>query len=163
MSVLRNAVLEVDPDQPAYTLQPMQATLEAQITPMRRYVGVFGGFAVLAIILAAVGLYGTVSYLVERRLQEIAIRMALGARGSDVYLLVLRDSARYFVPGVVGGAVLAFVTSRIVGSLLFGIEDVDLTAFVLAVVALLGVVATATSLPALRALRADPASVLRST
>ena len=120
--------------------------------------GIFGG---IAVILAAVGLYGMVSYLVVRRRNEIGIRAALGARKEQLVLMVLRQSAQMLLPGLSIGIVLYLATARAASTLLFGIKPYDLATLVAATVLLSGIAAAASFLPARRAASVDPMIALR--
>jgi putative ABC transport system permease protein len=118
-------------------------------------------FASLALLLATVGLFGALAYTVQRRWREYGVRMALGAQGSDVMVLIARGAARLVVPGVVIGGMLALAMGQTLGAMLFGVRPTDpiTLAAVLAVLAL--TVAAAILAPALRATRVNPAGVLR--
>jgi len=125
---------------------------------MARLSGFFGG---LAVVLAVIGLYGVISYMVARRRNEIGIRMSLGASGGSIVGLVLRESLALLAAGVAIGLVLALVSSRAASALLFGLKPNDATTLLLAV-GVLGVVALAASYwPALRASKLDPVQALR--
>jgi ABC-type antimicrobial peptide transport system permease subunit len=121
--------------------------------------GVVGG---LALLLAAVGLYGVMSYAVSQRTQEMGIRMALGARPGDVVGLVLRQGFRLIVPGLLTGSVVALAASRIVGGMLVNVSASDPLTFASAAAFLALVAALASFLPALRATRVDPMVALRN-
>jgi ABC-type antimicrobial peptide transport system permease subunit len=119
-----------------------------------------GIFAVCALMLAVVGIYGVMSYLVTQRTREIGIRLALGAGGSDILRLVVGNGARMIGAGIVIGVIAAFALQRLVSSLLFGVTAAD--AVSLFAVALLAAVAlVACYLPALRATRVSPLNALR--
>jgi ABC-type antimicrobial peptide transport system permease subunit len=122
----------------------------------------FGSFAGLAVLLAALGLYGVLSYTVSQRKGEIGIRMALGASNSDVSRLVLSEGMKPAVAGVMLGVVGAAFTCQILRSLLFGIAPLDPLTFTLVPPALLAIAALACYLPAVRAARIDPTVALRA-
>jgi hypothetical protein len=120
--------------------------------------GLFGG---VAVILAAVGLYGMVSYLVARRRNEIGIRAALGARKGQLVRMVMRQSAHMLLPGLSIGVALYLAAARAASALLFGIKPYDLTTLAAATVLLAGIAAAASFLPARRAASVDPMIALR--
>ncbi len=120
-----------------------------------------GLFGVIAVILAAVGLYGMVSYLVARRRNEIGIRAALGARKEQLVLMVMRQSTHMLLPGLSIGVAFYLAAARAASALLFGIKPYDLTSLVAATVLLAGIAATASFLPARRAASVDPMIALR--
>ncbi|HET8657120.1 MAG TPA: FtsX-like permease family protein, partial [Longimicrobiaceae bacterium] len=119
----------------------------------------FGG---LALLLAAVGLYGTLSYNVARRRNEIGIRMALGAASGAVLRSVLREAGVLVVLGLLLGGVAAWASTRFVASFLYGLSPTDATVFVTSVLALVLAAAIAAALPAWRATRVDPMVALRA-
>jgi ABC-type antimicrobial peptide transport system permease subunit len=120
-----------------------------------------GLFGAVAMILAAVGLYGVISYLVARRRNEIGIRVAIGARKGQVIRLVMRESAHMLLPGLSIGIALSPVATRGASALLFGIKPYDLTTLVAASALLTGIAAAASFLPARRAANVDPMVALR--
>ncbi len=118
-------------------------------------------FGVLAALIAALGLYGVMSYLVARRTSEIGVRVALGANRGDILSLILRQSAALLAIGLAAGAVLALVAARYVASLLFGLRSNDAGTFVLAILLLAAITQGASYLPARRASRLEPMTALR--
>jgi putative ABC transport system permease protein len=120
--------------------------------------GFFGG---LALLLAAIGLYGVTSYAASRRRREIAVRMALGAEAPRVVRMVVGSALRLAAVGLVAGAALSLWGSRFVGALLFGLEPRDVPTLLAAAATLAGTCMLASWLPARRASRIDPAQVLR--
>ena len=120
-------------------------------------------FALLALVLAAVGIAGVVGYSVVQRTQEIGVRMALGAQRADVLRLVIGQSLRWALAGVIAGLAAALGLLQFLKSLSFGTAATDLLVLAAVSVLLLGVALAATYLPARRAARVDPVAALRST
>ena len=135
--------------------------LQATLTPTRVAASLLVAFAALALLLAAIGLYGVVAYSVARRTREVGVRMALGARSGDVLRLVLGHGLRLAVAGVALGVLGAVVATRVLSSLLYGVSAADPLAFALGALVLLGVALLANLVPALRAARVDPLIALR--
>jgi ABC-type lipoprotein release transport system permease subunit len=120
-----------------------------------------GFFGALALLLATVGLYGVMSYMVARRRNEIGIRMALGAERRSVLALILREVALLIGAGVIAGGAAAFATTRLVTKMLFGLKPNDATTMLLAAAILIAVAAVAGYVPARRAASLDPMAALR--
>ena len=119
-------------------------------------------FAVLALLLAAVGVYGVISYAVVQRTQEIGIRVAMGATRGGVLRLILGQQARLILLGSAAGLGLAVALNGVMSSLLYGVKPRDFTTFVVSCIVLAGVALIASAAPALRATRTDPCLTLRS-
>src|SRR6185436_17185404 len=131
-------------------------------TAPRFYLTLLGAFAGVAVLLAAIGVYGVISYSVERRRHEIGVRMALGASRGEAFGLVVRQGMRLAIIGAAIGLAGALLATRWLRSLLFGVSASDPVTFV-AVVLVLGVIAlVACTIPARRAARVDPATALRA-
>jgi hypothetical protein len=160
----RNALRELDPDVALITPLTMdQIIAQSPSVFLRRYPSwLIGCFAVLALSLAAVGLYGIVSYSVSQRTREFGIRIAVGAAPSDLMRLVLGESARLTALGTVIGVLSALALTRLMRSLLFGISPSDPITFIAASVLLGGIALAAASVPARRAVRTGPAIALRA-
>jgi putative ABC transport system permease protein len=120
-----------------------------------------GGFAGLALILAAIGLYGVTAYSVERRTNELGVRMALGAQKNDVLRLVMGQGALLAVIGIGIGLGLAFAVKRLISNLLFDVSATDPWTFALTSLLILAVALAASLIPALRAIKVDPVVALR--
>jgi putative ABC transport system permease protein len=160
--LLREAVLAVDPSQPLTNIRTMSAIV-GQAVASRWFDGaVIAAFAAVAIILSAFGLYAVVAYLVAQRTHEIGVRVALGARRTDVLGLVVRQGAAMTAAGLGLGVIAAIPLVRLVRSMLFGVEPLDLTMFAAATMLLIAVAMLATFIPALRATRVDPIVALRT-
>jgi ABC-type antimicrobial peptide transport system permease subunit len=121
--------------------------------------GLAGG---LALLLAALGVYGVVSFAVSRRLPEFGLRLALGAQPGDIFMLVLKQAAKLALVSLGFGLVIALVVARALGGFLYGVSPVDPLTFVSVPLLLLGVALAACWLPARRATKLDPMTVLRS-
>jgi putative ABC transport system permease protein len=161
MAAARKAILEVDPNQPIYDIKTMSQRLSASVAPRRLSMLLFASFAAIALVLAAVGVYGVVSYSVNRQTREIGIRMALGARGVDVLRLVIGQVLLLTVGGVMVGLAAAFALARLMTSMLYGISATDPTTFAGVSLILITVALLAAYIPARRATRVDPVIALR--
>lgn len=159
---VRSTLRRLDPNVPAAAIRPMTEVVAASLSTSRLAGLLLALFALLALSLSAVGIYGLLSYLVNERRQEIGIRLAIGAAERDVVKLVLGQGLRLTLAGLAVGWVAAFVLARIVGSLLHDVTPHDPVTFGLAPAVLLAAAALASYLPALRASRVDPVSALRS-
>jgi putative ABC transport system permease protein len=160
-SVVRAAVREVDPDLPVYRVRTLDEVVAASLSSSRFNAVLFGLFAVLALALAAVGVYGVVSYAVAQRTHEIGIRMALGAGHRSVVGMVLRQGMGTVLLGVAAGLVGAVFASRLLAGLVFGVSPRDPLTFALVPLALAAVALLANVVPAKRATRVDPMIALR--
>jgi len=159
---LRDAVNEIDKDVPLYRLRPFSDYFSQSIAQPRLNTLLVGLFALIALLLAAAGIFGVMSYSVAQRTQEIGIRFALGAQRGDVLRLIVSQGMRLVVIGVALGFVGIFALTRLLQSLLFGIGATDLTTM-LGVTLILGLIAfVACWLPAMRASQVDPIIALRS-
>jgi putative ABC transport system permease protein len=155
------AIREVDPEQPIKDVLSMEDVLDTSLSQQRMSMLLLGGFAALALLLAAMGIYSVLAYAVRRRRREIGIRMALGARASDVLRMVLMAGLRCVAFGVVIGVAGAIAASRVLAKLAYGISTIDLPTFasVCALLAAIGLLASL--IPAWRASGVDPIRVLR--
>ena len=158
---LREAVAEARPGATAASVTTMDARLSAAVAEPRFYAVLVGCFAALAFLLAALGIYGLLSYTVAQRRGEIAVRMALGARRGDVLALVVRQGAALVAAGAVVGLAAAAASSRVLDSFVYGIATDDLVTFVAAPLALVAAALLACYVPARRATRIEPMEVLR--
>ena len=160
-SEVRGLVATMDRALPVADLQTMEQNMAGAITRPRFLAMLLTLFAAVALALAAIGTYGVMAYSVAERSHEFGIRMAMGARSRGVLAMVLRSGMTTAATGVVIGVIAAFLVTRVMESLLFGVGTRDLVAFIAAPVVLLAVAAAASLIPARRATRLDPASVLR--
>jgi putative ABC transport system permease protein len=158
---LQLQVRDVDPNLPVYDVKTMQRVLEEDLFPARIVAVLSAGFASLAALLAALGIYGVLAYLVVQRTREIGIRMALGAEPGNVRWLVVKEVGSMVIAGVLVGLPLAYGTARLSQSLLFGVDAGNPAAYVLGLVLVALVALAACYLPARRATRIDPLVALR--
>lgn len=157
----RAAVNQVDPDLPLFELSTLEDLVTASVSQPRFYMLLLGGFAGVALIMAAIGMYGVIAYGVSQRSQEIGVRMALGATRDRVVRMVLRQALALAVFGAVFGLALALVATRGMESLLFGVSAMDPAIYVAVAAVLVLVAGLASYLPARRAARTDPQLALR--
>jgi putative ABC transport system permease protein len=160
-AAVRKAVWEIDKDQPISNIKTMEEILADSIARQRFSMLLLGVFAGVALLLAAVGIYGVMSYSVAQRTHEIGIRMALGAQTGAVLKLAVGYGLKLVVAGVLIGLVAAFALTRLMSSLLFGITPTDPATFALISLLLVGVAAVASYIPARRATKVDPLIALR--
>ncbi len=158
---LRREVAALDSEQAVYNVRPLLELLSDSLAAHRFIMALLGGFALLGLALATVGVYGVLAESVDRRRGEIGLRLAVGADPGDVLRMVLGQAARLAAAGVTLGLVAAFALTRVLQGLLFGVSATDPATFA-AVAGVLGVAALlASTLPARRAARLDPAAILR--
>jgi putative ABC transport system permease protein len=158
---LRSAVLAIDPNQPITNIKTMDHIVADSIAQPRLSMLLMGLFGLLSLTLAAVGIYGLLSYAVTQRTQEMGIRMALGARMIDVLKLILTQGMMLVVIGEVLGLLGAFAFTRFLKALLFGVTPTDATTFFAVVAVLTAVALLACYVPARRATKVDPLEALR--
>jgi putative ABC transport system permease protein len=158
---IRQQVWNIDKDQPVYRVRTMEQVRAFSVSLYSFSSGSLGLFAGIALLLAAIGIYGVMSYGVSQRTQEIGIRMALGARAVDVLKLVLRNGMSLTLIGIVAGLVGAFAITRLMASLLFGVSPTDAATFGLVTLGLILVALLACYIPARRATKVDPLVALR--
>ncbi|HKV61244.1 MAG TPA: ABC transporter permease [Candidatus Acidoferrum sp.] len=158
---IRATVLSLDSTLPVYDLELLDQRLEAQVAPLRTMAVISSAYAVLALFLAAFGLFAVLAHDVGQRTQEIGIRMALGARPGSVLALVLREGMLLTVLGLVVGGLGALAASRLMGALLYGVSPMEPIVYVSIAVLLAGVALLACWIPARRAMLLDPLAALR--
>ena len=161
ISAVRAQVKDLDPDLPITRVMPMTEVVARSVWQQRLYTSLFGVFAAVALILAAVGIYGVMSYAVSQRTREIGLRMALGAERKDVLRLVVGHGALLAAIGVGAGLAAAIGLTRLMSSLLFGVTATDPLTFAAVSVLLTGVALGACFVPAMRAAKVDPMVALR--
>ncbi len=162
MTPMTRAIAEVDPALPLYNLETMQGRLVDSLAQSRFSTMLLTAFGTIALLLAAIGVYGVISYGVTQRTQEIGIRMALGARHADVLALVVRHGGRLAAIGLAVGLAGALALSGLIRSLLFQVSPTDPPTFATGMIVLTTVAVLAAALPARRAARTDPMVALRS-
>jgi predicted permease len=159
---VRNEVRALDPNIPVANIRPMTDVVATAMATPRLTGFLMGGFAAIALVLAAVGIYGVLSYLVARRTHEIGIRLAVGADRSQVLAMVLRQGLTLAGAGIAAGVVAAFLLSRVMQSLLYEVQPADPLTFALVPLALVVVAFVASAVPAFRATRVSPLVALRT-
>jgi putative ABC transport system permease protein len=160
-NAIRSVVLGMDPTLPVYDVALLDDRLAAQDGASRALTAVTGGYALLALFLASLGLFGVLAHAVSRRTQEMGIRMALGAKRRELLLMVLREGAMLTAAGLVCGLVGAVLLTRVMASLLFGVSSTDPYVYAAISALLLTVALAACYLPARRATKVDPMVALR--
>ncbi len=160
-SALLRGVHQLDPDQPVAEVRPMEEVVDQAVAGARFNTQLLGVFACVAFLLAAVGIYGVISYDVTERTNEIGIRMALGAQPADVLKLVMGQGARLAVYGIAAGLLGAAALTRLMGAMLFGVSPTDARTFALISILLAIVALGASYLPSRRAMALDPVTALR--
>jgi ABC-type antimicrobial peptide transport system permease subunit len=158
---LRAAVADVDRDVPVTDLKSQTAQVNETISTERMFTALLIVFALFALLLSCIGLYGVTSYAVERRMSEFGIRVALGAQRGDVLWLVLRQVMVLAIAGVALGVPAALAASRSVSAQLFGVQPMDPLSLAIGAAAMFAVTLSAGLHPARRAARLDPLVVLR--
>jgi len=159
---LQRAVRALDPELPVYRIQPLNERLAGSLGQQRTAATLVGGFGALALLLAAIGLYGAVAYSAAQRTREFGIRIALGAQTPDVLRQVLREGVMLGLIGLGVGLVAAVALTRVLRSQLFGVTPTDPLSFSVVSLLLLVVAVAASLVPAKRATRVDPMVALRS-
>jgi predicted permease len=159
---VRAQVRELDPNIPVANIRPMTEVVSTSLATPRLTGFLMGAFAAIALTLAAVGIYGVLSYLVARRTHEIGIRLAVGADRMQVMMMVLKQGLTLAGMGIVAGLAAAFALTRLMQTLLYQVRPSDPETFVLVSLALVGVAVIASAVPAYRATRVSPLVALRT-
>ncbi|MGH8639674.1 MAG: FtsX-like permease family protein [Burkholderiales bacterium] len=160
-AAVRIAIREIDPDQPLYDVRPMTAVLARTSHGQWLNTVLVGAFAVMALVLASAGLYGVVSYLTAQRQREFGIRVAVGAKATDVLTLVLKQGLGRAAVGLALGLGLSAALTRALAAMLHGVSAWDATTYASVSGLLMFVVFAASFVPAWRASRLDPTVALR--
>jgi putative ABC transport system permease protein len=160
-SAVTREVHLLDPDQPVADVRTMEDVVDLAVAGARFNTALLASFAVIAFLLAAVGIYGVISYDVSQRTNEIGIRMALGAQPRDVRRMILGQGARLAVYGIVAGLMGAGILTRWMGAMLFGVNPTDAGTFAAIAISLSAVALAASYLPSRRAMALEPVAALR--
>ena len=161
VEAIRRTIQEVNPDFAVESVQTMDTLIGESVWQRRLWAFVLATFATLALVLAVIGLYGVMSYIVSQRARDWGIRLAIGASPASVVALVLRGGMALVSTGIAVGLALAFVAARYLSSVLFGVAPTDAATFVLVPAVLATVALAACAAPAFRASRIDPLIALR--
>ena len=161
VAVARREVQAVDRDLALTAVAPMRAVVDESIGDHRFRTILLGAFAGVALLLAALGIYGVLAYFVSQRARELGIRLALGARPAALFAMVVRQGMRPVVIGAVIGMMSAVALTTVMQSLLFGVDPVDPATYVAASATLAIIALAACAIPAMRATRVDPLVALR--
>jgi putative ABC transport system permease protein len=160
---IRHEIQSIDPGLPVFGVSSMNDVLDRSLASRRFSADLVGGFAGLALLLASIGIYGLMAYIVGQRSREIGIRMALGARRDDILRMFLRKGVALAGVGIVAGLVFSASTASMMASLLYGVRPHDPAVFLIVPLLLLGVAALASYLPARRATKVNPIVALRES
>jgi putative ABC transport system permease protein len=160
-AAIRRAIQEVDPTQAVSAVKPMEQYVEDALARPRMYAVLVASFAAGAAIVAAIGMYGLIAYVVAQRTHEIGIRLALGASRRTVFLHLFGEGARLVLAGLLAGVVAAVALRGAVSSLLFGVTSSDPLSYVVAAAVFSGVALAAVAVPARGASRMEPTTALR--
>jgi len=158
---IRHEVQSVDPGLPLFNVRSMREVLDDSLAPRRFSSTMVGGFAAVALLLASLGIYGLLAYMVGQKSHEIGVRIALGAQPSDILTLFLHRGMLLSGTGILAGLVLAAMAAPMLSSLLYGVRPLDPAVFLSVPLLFLLVAFLATAVPARRALRVDPIAALR--
>src|SRR5882724_1063826 len=158
---IRHEIQSIDPGLPVFNVSSMNDILDRSLASRRFSADLVGGFAGLAVLLASIGIYGLLAYMVSQRSREIGVRMALGAQRGDILRLFLHKGVALAGVGIVAGLVVSASTASMMASLLYGVRPHDPAVFLIVPLLLLGVAALASYLPARRATKVNPMIALR--
>jgi putative ABC transport system permease protein len=158
---LREQVQAVDPELPVFGAKPLTLTVSESLSERRFSMEMVGLFALTALLLAGMGIYGVISYLVSERTHEIGIRLALGAGRTNILKMVLQQGLRLAAAGTALGLICALIVSRLMAGLLYGVRPADPLTFIVVAALLIAVALLACYIPARRAVRIDPLAALK--
>ena len=161
VTAIRRAIQEVDRTQAVSSIKTMDQYLGESLTRPRLYAVLVGGFALLALTLAMLGVYGLIAYVVSQRTHEIGIRMALGAERARIFQTLFAQGAALALTGLAIGIAAALALGRLTSSLLYGVTARDPQTYTVVAIALLAMALVATAVPSRRAARVDPMTALR--
>jgi putative ABC transport system permease protein len=159
---IQRAIASIDPLQPVYHVKPMRRLVDEALLPQASAMSMMTIFAILAFLLATIGIYGVISYIVSQQTREFGVRLALGASPGDLMRLVLRKGLTLIAAGTAIGAAGAIGVSQLLSGILYGVTPTDWPTYAAVALGLLTVGAVACYIPARRATRLDPATVLRA-
>jgi putative ABC transport system permease protein len=159
--VIRTLLAAVDRTQPIFDIKPLETTLSESIAPRRFNMLLLGVFALAALLLAVIGIYGVIAYAVAQRTHEIGVRMALGAQRHDVVGMVVQQGIAIASAGLLMGVAAALALTRVLTSLLYEVTPTDPSTFAVVVCVLGAAAVAACGGPALKAARVDPSIALR--
>ena len=162
LAEMRSAIWEIDPRQSFYSIDSLEALVTASLAERRFTLALLGGFAVLALALAFLGIYGVISYATERRRRELGVRITLGASPHQILALVLKQGLGLAAAGIAVGLAVAWAGTRLLEGMLYGIDTRDPSTFATLAALVLGIAALACLVPARRASGVDPATVLHA-
>jgi putative ABC transport system permease protein len=159
--VVKQEIWQVDPDQPVTDIKTMDELVSTEAASRRFVLELIGAFAAIALVLAAAGIYGVVSYGTRQRTHEIGVRMALGARGQQILWLVAGQNAKWLLFGITAGVASALALTRLLAAYLYAVRPTDPLTFVAVSLLMLAVALLAVYIPARRATKVDPMVALR--
>ncbi|HWA86787.1 MAG TPA: ABC transporter permease [Opitutus sp.] len=162
VATLRNVIRDIDPAVPVFGVRTMDELRTDSLQQERLVIALLGGFAVTALVLAALGIYGVVAFMVQQRTREFGVRLAIGAQSADILRLVLGQGVRFVLAGTVLGLAGAFAAARVLGAMLYETPSTYVPSYLAAALILAAASLVATLLPALRATRISPTIALRA-
>jgi putative ABC transport system permease protein len=161
-TAIRDAVRAVDPSVTVWRMRTMASMLDEHVAPRRLAMVLVQGFALAALALALIGIYGVLSYTVSQRVPEIGVRMALGASPAEILRMTIRDGLRLAIPGILLGVAIALAATRMARAVLFNVSPTDPASYAVVTMSVMLVALLACYLPARRAARVDPLSAIRT-